>query len=442
MLRHSFTAFITAFFLVMAGCGTDDAEQSAADADTDDAETTEAVTTDTAEDSDAEPKEDNEDKDEADEKANDSEKDDSEQTANSSALQELTVQYIDAAQADATLFQYGHDGEPYTILFDTGDWQRDDVVNYLANQAIADIDLIVISHPHSDHIGQLAEIVNTYDVGEVWMSGNISSSKTFQKALQAVKNSGADYHEPRTGEEFSIGPMAIDVLYPNSISSDLNEESVSLHMAYGDVNFVFTGDAEKAAEASMVQSDAPLDADILQLGHHGSNTSSTSAFIEAVDPDTAIYSAGADNQYGHPHAEVVNRIQDAGIDLYGTDVHGTITVTTDGTSYDISTEKEGTIRAESTGSAETSASNQSDSEPPANKNTSGNGDSASTGGCVDINNASAKELQNIKYIGKKRAPNVSDHRPFDSVDDLTDVKGIGDAYIKKIKAEDVACVKS
>nr|WP_209464224.1 MBL fold metallo-hydrolase [Virgibacillus natechei] len=350
------------------------------------------------------------------------------------SLTDLTVHYIDAGQADATLFQYTDQEETYNILYDTGDWNANDVVNYLGSQDISSIDLIIGTHPHADHIGQLAEIVHTYDTGEVWMSGNESTSQTFQTAIEAVLSSDADYHEPRTGEEFEIGPMKIEVLHPSSISGNLNEESVSLRFTYGDVRFLFTGDAGKSDELEMMNSEMDVQADILRLGHHGSDTSSDPAFIDAVDPSTAIYSAGATNSYGHPSASVVSLIQDAGIDLYGTDVNGTIIVTTDGNDYHIETNEDGTISPESTGSSNSSDSDQSET------NEANTESESTTDSCMDINDASIDEVQEITHIGPARAQDLIDLRPFDSVDDLDSINGLGPARISDIKDEGIACI--
>ncbi|WP_239984545.1 MBL fold metallo-hydrolase [Lentibacillus sediminis] len=358
-----------------------------------------------------------------------------ENEASSDDLHELQVHFIDAGQADATLFQYGDGEEVYTILYDTGDWRGNDVVNYLAAQNISEIDLIIVSHPDADHIGQLAEIVAAYPVGEVWMSGNESSSDTFQEAIAAVLNSDSDYHEPRTGEEYEIGPMELKVLYPSSITGRSNEESVAVHFTYGDVRFLFTGDAEQAGEMEMLNSGVGVEADILQLGHHGSDTSSAPAFIEAVDPAIAIYSAGADNSYGHPSPEVVSRIQNSGIELYGTDVHGTIVVTTDGENYSIATKEDGTISPENTADAESEPENE---EASSNANDTAEENSAADS-CININEASPEELQEIIHIGPERAQDVISLRPFGSVDDLTRVDGIGPARIADITAEGLAC---
>src|SRR5699024_3549022 len=149
-------------------------------------------------------------------------------------------------------------------------------------------------HPHADHIGQLAKVMNTYDVGEVWSSGGESSSHTFQQAMEAVLASDADYDEPRAGDEMEIGAMDIEVVHTRSIDGDLNKDYISILLTYGEISFVKTGDAYKEDELAMMNRAEKVEATILQLGHHGSNTSSDPAFIQAVDLEVAIYSAGAD----------------------------------------------------------------------------------------------------------------------------------------------------
>lgn len=344
------------------------------------------------------------------------------------ALDELKIHYIDANQADATLFEYKDGDTSYTILYDTGDWNRNDVVNYLDQQEVSFIDLLIISHPHADHDGQLVDIMNAYDVGEVWLSGNTNTSQTFQRGLEAVLDSDADYHEPRAGETYDIGPLEIEILHPESLTGNLNEDSISLLFTYGDKRFIFTGDAYQNEERLMMKR-TDVQADIIQLGHHGSNTSSDPTFIKAVDPDVAIYSAGENNSYGHPHPDVVSFIQGAGITLYGTDVHGTILITTDGKEYSVSTKEDGTISPESTGSSSKKTSKEKEKKD------------VKSGDCVDINNASLDKLEAIIHIGPARAEGIVSARPFNSIDDLTKVDGLGPARIADIKSEGVACVK-
>lgn len=342
---------------------------------------------------------------------------------------DLTAHFIDAGQGDATLFQYSSDDESYTILYDAGNWNRQDVVHYLSKQNISYIDLIIISHPHADHIGQLAQIMNTFEVGEVWMSGNTTTSRTFQSALEAVLASGANYYEPRAGEVFDIGNLVLEVIHPEQLTGKLNEDSISVRMTYGDISFLLTGDAFKQDELAMLQRTDQIQAQILRLGHHGSDTSSHPRFLEAVQPEVAIYSAGLNNQYGHPHQEVIERIQQMGIPLYGTDVHGTIIVTTNGLDYAITTSKEGTVELKDEQAIQhTEKGIETDSQ------------TAQKTDCIDINHASFEALQQIIHIGPVRAEELISLRPFQSVDDLIKINGIGKSRLNDIKTQGLACV--
>lgn len=351
-----------------------------------------------------------------------------EQEKVSNALLELTVHYIDVGQADSTLLQYTDKGVEYTILIDAGNWNRNDVIHYLQAQNISDIDIAIGTHPDADHIGQLGKVINTFNVGEVWLSGNTSTSQTFQRLLQAIDQNNVDYYEPRRGDEFEVGPLQIDVLYPISVSENDNEESISLKLTYGEVSFIFTGDASRNDELKMINGSIDVDADILHLGHHGSSTSTHPTFLKEVSPEIAIYSAGKDNSYGHPHKEVVDLIQDSNVTLYGTDVHGTILVKTDGKNYEVLTKKDGTITPPSTGGGtSTKPEPEKESQVP-------------TGKCININSASFEELQEITHLGPARAKELIDLRPFTSIDELTRIKGIGPSRMEDIKTQNLACV--
>jgi competence protein ComEC len=346
-------------------------------------------------------------------------------------LSEMKVHHIDVGQADSTLIQYSDNGEEFTILIDAGNFNSTNVIQYLQTQKVHQIDIAIGTHPDADHIGQLDQVINTIDVGEVWLSGNISTSETFQDLLAAIDSKGVDYNEPRMGEEYDIGPLAVEILYPKTITGETNEESISLKMTYGDVRFIFTGDAAQENEMEMVNSGANLNAEILNLGHHGSNTSTSPSFLKAVNPEVAIYSAGEDNQYGHPHAEVVNLIQNSGIKLYGTDVHGTVIVTTDGKDYSIKTKENGTISPSSVSEESLFTPAVPTPEEPSN--------TPSSGKCININTASVEQVQEIIHIGPERAQDLVNLRPFDSVDDLSRVDGIGPARLSDIKEQGLAC---
>lgn len=351
-------------------------------------------------------------------------------------LSKLKVHYIDVGQADATLLEYSHEGVDYRILIDAGNWNSSGVVNYLKAHMINHIDILVGTHPHADHIGQMDKILMGIPVSEIWMSGDTTTSQTFQRVVTAVDASGADYHEPRAGEIYDVGPLVIEVINPISLTGNLHEGSVSLRIVYGEVSFLFTGDAEAKTERAMLGRGHNLSADIIQLGHHGSNTSSIPEFLKAVNPKVAIYSAGAVNSYGHPHDEVITRVKNSGITLYGTDVHGTIIVETDGKTYSVSTKKTGEVATKPT-TNQTQETVKAPTTTAEIKETSKEKPSAN---CVDINTASNEEVQKIIHIGPARVEDLLKLRPFRSVDDLSSIKGIGPARIADIKSQGLACV--
>jgi len=246
------------------------------------------------------------------------------------------VRILDVGQGDAMLLMH----PDVTILIDTGRFDRSDVVPLLRRYGVDAIDLLIVTHPHADHVGQFDRVLAAFDVEEVWWSGSLATTRTFERAVAALEASDARYEEPRGGQTATLGPLRIEVLHPGTGDSltDFNDASISLRITYGGFRIVTTGDAERTAEARMVARwPERLAADVLRLGHHGSSTSTTPAFLDAVAPSVAIYSAGANNSYGHPHAEVVDRVVSRGIALFGTDKDGTITIVTDGTTFDVRT---------------------------------------------------------------------------------------------------------
>lgn len=247
----------------------------------------------------------------------------------------LTVHVIDVGQGDAILFQ----GPDFAILVDSGRHDRDDVVPYLRSVGVERLDLLVGTHPHADHIGQFPQVLQAMPVTEVWLSGDAHATRTYERALDAILASDAGYHEPRAGEVFRFGSLLIEVLHPERLTGELHDGSISLRLVYGEVAFLLTGDAETNAEMEMLARGHDLRAQVLKLGHHGSRTSTSAPFLAAVAPKVAIYSAGLDNAYGHPHVEVLERLEAAGIPVYGTDQHGTIRVITDGSRYEIALER-------------------------------------------------------------------------------------------------------
>ena len=238
----------------------------------------------------------------------------------------MEVVFFDVGQGDATFLQ----GPDFNILIDAGQHNRTDVISYLHYLDVQEIKLLIGTHPHADHIGQFPEIIRDFNVREVWLSGDIHTTRTFERTIDALLASDAEYNEPRSGEIYTIGSARLEVLNPEYINDNFHEGCISLRVVYGNVSFLFTGDIESKTERDIVNRHDDITSTVLQLGHHGSRTSSSSLFLQAVKPQIAIYSAAADNQYGHPHDETIENLLSFGVDVLGTDIYGTIRLITDG----------------------------------------------------------------------------------------------------------------
>jgi len=252
-------------------------------------------------------------------------------------LAPISVHFVDVGQGDAILIQ-ASSGE--TVLIDGGE-EDSGVVQYLQNLGITHLNLVIATHPNSDHIGGLLQVLNTIPVNEVVTNGVKHTTLTYENFLDAIITSKAEYKEAKRGDTISIGNLKFDVLSPISNNDeDLNNGSLILRLIYGKVSFLFTGDAQQAAEESMIGSGLDVTATILKVAHHGSRNGSPLDFLAAVHPQVAIYSAGLGNDYGHPYPETLTALKSVGdVIIYGTDVNGTIIVTTDGIEYSIETSK-------------------------------------------------------------------------------------------------------
>lgn len=348
-------------------------------------------------------------------------------------LAPLTVHFIDVGQADASLIEFGD----RAILIDSGNWNGNQTVNYLHSQGIDHLDLIVGTHEHADHIGQIDKVIDAFPVDEVWLNGGIANSQVFERLVTAIDQHGLNYDEPRAGDHYEIDDLQIDVLSPSHLSGRPNDDSIVLKLVYGGISFLFTGDAERQAENQMVQSSYSLDATILKVGHHGSDTSSTEAFVSEVSPETAIISVGENSQYSHPNQSVLDRFAKHDVDLYATSAHGHVKIKTDGDTYDVETTKESKIIAGDKVKEKPKKQKKKKTQTTKSKQE----ESTQTNrACVDINEASEIELQKIKHIGEIRALDVISNRPYDSLDQLERVSGIAAKRLADIKEEGIACV--
>lgn len=251
-----------------------------------------------------------------------------------SASGTLEVYFFDVGQGDSELIRLPG-GE--NILIDAGTSStEDELVGELRSLGAETLDLVVATHPHADHIGGMAAVIDAFDVRQVVMprvsESDTPTTKTYENLLQSIADKGLTITPAEPGDELlSSGGAVLTVLAPNGEDyGDLNNYSVVLRLTYGEDSFLFTGDAEEASEEEMLSLDWPLTATVLKCGHHGSETSTSPAFLDAVSPQYAVISCGVDNDYGHPDAVTLEKLEAAGVEVFRTDRQGTILASTDG----------------------------------------------------------------------------------------------------------------
>lgn len=257
------------------------------------------------------------------------------------AGQEMRVHFIDVGQGDS-IFIESPNGK--TMLVDGGvKGAGQKVVSYLKELGVNKLDIVVATHPDADHIGGLIPVLNSIDIGQFYDSGKVHTSQTFEEMLTLIDTKNIPYNIPKTGDRIAFDDdINVKVLNANENATDNNDASIVLKLAYGNVSFLLTADAGIALEKEMLQDG--VKATILKAGHHGSNTSSSAEFIQAVHPEVTILSYGEGNKYGHPHTEVVERLQAIGSKIYATAEAGNVIVSTDGVNYAVnSKEWSGTI---------------------------------------------------------------------------------------------------
>ena len=239
----------------------------------------------------------------------------------------LEVHYIDVEQGDAILIKQGDSN----MLIDSGDTDYGEtVVSYLKSNNISHLDYVIATHPHSDHIGGMKDVINTFDIDKIIMPDVTLNIRAFEELLIAITNKGMKITTPIVGDKYKLGDSTFTILAPNSdFYNGLNDYSIITKLIYGNNSFMFTGDADKIAESETVAAGYNLKSDVLKLGHHGSYASTTPEFLQAVDPKYAVVQVGYNN-YGYLAPEHVEKLQNNNIDLYRTDRDGNIIATSDG----------------------------------------------------------------------------------------------------------------
>ena len=245
---------------------------------------------------------------------------------------ELHIYYFDVGQADAELLI----NEGQTMLIDAGNNEDGEMlVEKIKELGITKIDHVVGTHAHEDHIGGMDDIIENFEIGEVYLPEAISASKTYEEVLDAISKKELQITVPKIGDEIILGTAVCTVKSIGNNDDDLNNSSIVLRTVYGNKSFLFMGDLEESMEKKYTWEKT----DVLKAGHHGSNTSSSQKFLSQVLPEFTIISVGKDNTYNHPGQYTIKRLNDLNSKIYRTDESGTIILVSDGNTINIETEK-------------------------------------------------------------------------------------------------------
>ena len=240
----------------------------------------------------------------------------------------LQVHFIDVGQGDSILIRQ----KDHSMLVDAGENDQGDVVvSYLKSQGIDQLDYVIGTHPHSDHIGGLDDVIQSFEVDRVFLPPIEHTTATFEEVLDAIEVKDLSLTLPQVGDVWELGEASFTILAPNKdYGDDLNNWSIGIRVEYGDNHFVLCGDAEAQAEADICANGLPLGADVLKAGHHGSSTSTSDLFLDQVAPSWVVIQCGKDNSYGHPHKETLEKLKGRGIGVLRTDLEGTLIAASDG----------------------------------------------------------------------------------------------------------------
>lgn len=252
----------------------------------------------------------------------------------------FSAHFIDVGQADSALILCGNEA----VLIDAGDVDSYVAIDaYLKAQNVKQLKYFILTHAHADHIGSADDVLKNYAVENVIMpkysEENMPTSKVYEDLLYALSDSGAKVLAAKAGHTYNLSGCSFSVYAPNKDYKELNDSSVVVRFTYGETNFLFQGDAEKASENDVLAAGFDVRADVLKMGHHGSKTSSTEKYLRAVSPKLAVISCGENNSYKLPSDSVLQRLTALGIEYRRTDRNGTIVVMSNGKEITVQTEK-------------------------------------------------------------------------------------------------------
>ncbi len=313
----------------------------------------------------------------------------------------VTIDFLDVGQGDSILIR---SDQGTVILIDGGTEKagRSFVVPYLQELGVSQLTTVIATHPHADHIGGLIPVINNFTVEKIYADGQVHTTRTYERFLRLIEEENIPFYLARSSMTLSLpGIDHFHFLHPqDTFLPGLNNNSVVIWMQVGKTSFLFTGDIETEAEELLLELGLVPQADVLKVAHHGSSSSTTQAFIDAVDPSLAVIMLGEGNSYGHPHFSSLIRL--TGIDVYRTDLHGTITIRSERESLAVSSHKLAV---------------------PLEYR-------------LNLRTSTSQQLQQVPGIGPVLAERIMDYRNtygFTAVDQLIHVSGIGTVTVERIR---------
>ncbi len=242
-------------------------------------------------------------------------------------ISEMEIHFIDVEQGDATLIKV----DDHYMLIDAGDNSMGTKVQlYLTKQGVKKLDYLILTHTDADHIGGADVVVTKFDIDTIFMGDYKKDNKTYNELIEAMKYKSLTHAIPEVGAQYQLGDATFTILGPKEVYDDPNNTSIALKLTHGENTFLFSGDAEAEAEADILDTGLDLDVDVYHAGHHGSSTSSTTEFLDAMTPEYAVISCKEGNSYGHPHAETLINFRAKGIQVFRTDEQGSVVAFSDG----------------------------------------------------------------------------------------------------------------
>ncbi len=262
----------------------------------------------------------------------------------------MEVIFYDIGQGDCTLVKC--DG--HSLLIDCGETSKGSEVRLklLQKQNVENLDFLMLTHPDSDHIGGAASVIDNVKIDAIWMSDFVKTNDVYTRLMDTIRRKDVYYYTPKVGNEYYLGDAVIKVIAPNNTYDNPNDSSVGIIIEHGKNRFLFAGDATTNAEADIIKNGLDISADVYKVNHHGSASSTSQAFLDAVNPTYAVISCGKNNDYGHPTKEVLDKLKAKNVSVFRTDEQGTVTVTSDGSNLTWSTEPS-TTWAAGTGTGKT-----------------------------------------------------------------------------------------